>query len=65
MAAKAYRSAIPLFRDRSLLAGEPTGSLRNGEGVFFLDFSTPATPKIMVKFKDMSGVIKTQQLTAT
>jgi hypothetical protein len=65
MAATTYRGAIPLFKDRSLLAGEPTGPLRNGEGTFYLDFSTPATPKIMCKFKDLSGVIKKQQVTST
>jgi hypothetical protein len=65
MAAKAYRNAIPLFKDRSLLAGEPTGPLRNGEGAAWIDFTTPAAPKIKFKIKDLSGVVKTAEITPT
>jgi hypothetical protein len=65
MAGTAYRSAIPLHRDRALFGVEPKDApLANGEGVMWTD-PNPAAPKIWFKMKDANGAIRTASIAAT
>lgn len=65
MAATGYKSAIPLFRDRSILPVEPQfAPAKKGEGVMWTD-PNPAAPAIHFKIKDANGAIRTATITLT